>query len=73
MFKVDGDVSEVLLVCFCIVGDISCMCLVVSIVVMLVEIIVEMVVIEIIECGVMCMDDQMSEVLMEKCKKEGYF
>jgi len=61
------------LVCFCIVGDMSCMGVVVSWVVMLFEVVVEIVVMWIIECGEMCVDDCVIEVVMEDCKKEGYF
>lgn len=71
--KQDGDESEVLLVRFRTVGDISCTCPVASTAASPVEIIAETAVTEITERGATRMDDQTSEASMERRKKEGYF
>jgi sulfate adenylyltransferase subunit 2 len=71
--KREGETSEMALVRFRTVGDISCTCPVESDADELEKIIAETAVTDITERGATRMDDQTSEAAMEQRKKQGYF
>jgi sulfate adenylyltransferase subunit 2 len=69
----EGEAAEELCVRFRTVGDISCTCPVESTASTPAEIVAETALTTITERGATRMDDQTSEISMEKRKKEGYF
>jgi len=72
LIKLGEEVVEKI-VWFCIVGDFIFIGCVEFEVDMIEKIIEEVVIVWVIECGAMCGDDWFFEVVMEDCKKEGYF